>query len=260
MRHALNAGFKHFCVSLGVALVLWLWIVLVWYPWPYYSALHVVKLLLLMFAVDVVCGPILTMVVWNKKKQRRELFLDIGLIALIQILAASYGVVTAAHGRPVFLAYEVDRMKVVTASEIPQEDLHRAKPDFRTLSWTGPRVIGTRSPVSPDEKLRSIELSVEGLEPSLRPDWWQDYRLNVPQAISRARPIEEIRESGEKNALLLEKEMRKIDESGAQVGWVPMVSAKGSDWVVLINKISGDPVGYLNIDGFDLKSKGVSPP
>lgn len=94
----------------------------------------------------------------------------------------------------------------------------------------------------------------------MRPNWWQDYRLNVPQAISRARPIEEIRESGEKNALLLEEAMRKIGDSGAQIGWLPMVSAKGSDWVVLINKISGDPVGYLNVDGFDLKSTGVSPP
>jgi len=252
MSGALKASFKHFLSSLLIVGALGFFIIAVWYPWPYYELLNVSKLIFLMLVVDVVCGPLLTFIVWNSGKSRKEKNFDLSVIVLLQISAACYGLNTAANGRPVYLVYEVDRMIVVTASEIDYNELPKAEAHFQRLSWTGPRVIGTRAPANSDEKLKSIELSMAGLEPSLRPGWWQDYSKSVPDAISRSMAISDLKPSAMDSRAIFEKELGGLKHARDEIRWLPMVSSKGANWVVLINKNSGLPIGYINVNGFDL--------
>ena len=66
-------------------------------------------------------------------------------------------------------AFETDRFTVVSAAEIDRAQLPQALSQFHTLSWTGPRLVGTRLARS-DEMLLDIDLSLQGMGPGTRPD------------------------------------------------------------------------------------------
>jgi len=187
---ALKAFGIHFAASCTVALVIAWLVFCFWVPAPYQGLLQTHRLFMVLLLVDVVCGPLLTAVLANPAKPRKELCLDFGLVALIQLGALAYGLHAIADARPVALVFEVDRFAVVSASQIDTNDLVQAPADFQDLSWRGPMLMGSRAAQNPDEKLQSIELSLQGIEPSARPGWWQNYELSRPQVVARMQPLQ----------------------------------------------------------------------
>jgi hypothetical protein len=114
---ATNAAGIHLLCSLLIAALAGGLVFGLWYPFPYRELSGGRELFLLIIAVDVVCGPLLTLVLFNPTKPRGELWRDLGLVALIQLGALGYGLWTVWQARPLFLVQEVDRFKVVAAPD-----------------------------------------------------------------------------------------------------------------------------------------------
>ena len=83
-------------VSLLAALMLWLW-----YPPAYFVADGGWRVLRIIVLVDVVIGPLLTFIVFNRAKP--ELKRDLAVIALIQLAAFGYGAATMYLYRSAFV-------------------------------------------------------------------------------------------------------------------------------------------------------------
>ncbi len=103
---ALHAALVHFLGSVLVAGLSAGLVFGLWYPAPYGALAGGLFLWGLMATVDVVCGPLLTLVVFDQRKPRRELKRDISFIVLFQLAALSYGLYSVAQARPIYLAYE----------------------------------------------------------------------------------------------------------------------------------------------------------
>ena len=71
---AIRVACLHFLFSLVVALLAAALVFGLWYPFPYGHLSGGRELFLLVVAVDVVCGPLLTMVLFNPAKPRAELW------------------------------------------------------------------------------------------------------------------------------------------------------------------------------------------
>ena len=233
---ALRASFAHLLLSVLVAGLMAVLVFGVWYPWPLYELVSGRELFWLVVGVDVVCGPLLTMVLWNPAKPRRELALDLSLVVIVQAMALAYGMHTVVIVRPVHLVFETDRLRVVTASEIETDELPRAPPGLRQLPWTGPTLISLREPRDSQELVESIDLSATGQEPSLRPGWWQEYDLGVPQLLQRAKPVAQLAEAHPTQKKLIDDAVQKAGVPEASLLWIPLTSAKSMDWVVLLDK------------------------
>lgn len=247
---AVRAASLHFLASLFVAALAAALVFFIWYPYPYREIAGGRELFFLVVGVDVVCGPLLTLVLFNPQKSRRELTLDLSLVALVQLGALAYGLNTVAMARPVYLVYEVDRFRVVSVADIPQEQLKPELGGFHALPWYGPKVIGVREPRDSDEKFKSIELSMQGSEPSTRPDWWADYKLSKEQVLLRAKPVSALIEKRPGEKLVIAK---AVEESGAaeeSLAWVPMTSFKSTAWVVFFDKRSAEIRAFAPVDGF----------
>ena len=54
-----------------------------WYRWPGWYLADVSRVVLVMVGVDVVVGPLLTFIIASKKKPRRELARDVGIIIAV---------------------------------------------------------------------------------------------------------------------------------------------------------------------------------
>jgi hypothetical protein len=249
-RAAANAALIHLGLSALVGLTAAAIVFGLWFPYPYRHLAGGQTLFLLLVSVDVVCGPLLTAVLFNPRKSRRELALDLSLVVLVQLAALAYGIQVISQARPVVLAYETDRLVAVSAGQVAPEDLGKAPPEFRKLSWSGPVLVGTRQ-AEEGEELQSVMLSVNGVEPSARPSWWQAYEKNRPQVKRRMKKLAELRAVREPPA------QGEIDAAAARTGlpmadlfFLPMTSPKMVDgWIALLDR-EGGIVGYAPVNGF----------
>jgi hypothetical protein len=73
LHFAVRYALRHLFFSLVIALASAAVVFGLWYPTPYRQMLDVGHIYLLVLAVDVVCGPLLTLVLASPRKLRREL-------------------------------------------------------------------------------------------------------------------------------------------------------------------------------------------
>lgn len=127
-----SAAAIHLGLSILVSLLLLSLFWFVWYPRPLLRALGGAEVFLLLICVDVILGPILTLVVF--KSGKRTLRFDLAVIGVVQLAALLYGVYTMFLGRPIYLAGDGSRFVVVQASDLD--------PTRTNASWTGPEWVG----------------------------------------------------------------------------------------------------------------------
>src|SRR5918993_3549413 len=97
----------HFGISLAVALVAGLLVFALWYPYPYREISGGRDLFLLVVAVDVVLGPLITFAIFNRAKGWPHLRRDLAVVALLQLAGLGYGLWTVHLARPVHLVFEL---------------------------------------------------------------------------------------------------------------------------------------------------------
>jgi hypothetical protein len=247
-----RAGVLHLLCSLFVAAIVAAIVFGLWYPHPYREMMGGTELFLLVMAVDVVCGPLLTAVLYNPAKPRRELFTDLSLVVLIQLAALAYGMYTVAQARPVYAVFEVDRYRVLAAADVAQEDWEKAKAPWNIAPWLGPKLITVRMPISIDEKLESIDLGLNGKDISVRPDWWKDWDDKTPAAVLlRAKTLPDLRKKlAPAQQALLDAAIARSGLPPERLRSLPMTSFKNTDWIALIDSQTARPVAYAPVDGF----------
>lgn len=255
---ALRAAAAHLLISLLVVSAVAALAFGGWYPQPFRELAGGSHLFWIIAGVDVVCGPLLTLVVFDPAKLRRELVLDLALVACIQLLALAYGLFSLSQARPLALVYEVDRFRVVSFADLDQADVAHA-PEWVTPWGLGrPRLMGIREVTSPEETMASLGGSLQGFEPSQRPSWWQDYARSVPRVLARARPLAELQAKHPSQSILLDRAVADA-MANVQTGetvdpaalrWLPLVSRKVDDWVVLLDPATARARGFAHLDGF----------
>ncbi len=72
--------------------------------------------------VDLVLGPLLTLVIYNIAKPRRELYRDLSIIGGIQIAALAVGMLLVYNSRPVAVTWVLDSFQAVRASDFKRAD------------------------------------------------------------------------------------------------------------------------------------------
>ena len=251
VRVATKVSILHLCASALIALIVATLVFGAWFPYPYRHLADGQHLFWIMVGVDVVCGPLLTLVLFNPAKSRRELRLDLSLVALIQLAALAYGLYSISLARPVIQAFETDRFAVVSAAEIDPGQLPQAPPAWRTLPWNGPRLVGVRAPRDGNETLYSIELSLQGVEPSVRPGWWQPYEQSIPAVQRRMKKLADLRSARPAaGQALIDQAVRQTGQPLEALFYLPLTSRKKlDDWIVLLDA-QANIAGYAPVSGF----------
>ena len=98
----------------------------IWYTYPFNITEGVGDIVYLMAGIDIVLGPLLTLVVFNTAK--KSLKFDLSVIGFVQIAALIYGGYVIYSERPAWIAFAKDRFEVVgimeiDASKIPDQNL-----------------------------------------------------------------------------------------------------------------------------------------
>ena len=257
-RVALRVAAFHLAVSALIATAIAALVVQWWFPFPFGELAGGLRLLWLIVGVDVVCGPALMLLLYSPSKTRRALAVDISLIVGIQLAALGYGLHTLAQARPLALVFEVDRFRVVSYADIPESSLPAAPAWVDPWGIEAPRILAIRRAASLDEKIASVSASLAGIEPSVQPEWWQDYALARKDVQARARAVDDLRRAHPKDLLLINQAASKaaqhpepleIHDPNALL-WLPLVGRRSMDWVVFLDPETYRIRGYMQLDGF----------
>ncbi len=251
VRSASRAALLHLGLSLLAAGAI-AWLVFgVWYPSPLQELTGGSAIFFVLIAVDVVCGPVLTLVLYDPTKSRIKWRVDLGLIVFIQLCALAYGLHQVSSARPLFVALEGDRFRLVQAFDVDPLNLHEAPEGLRALSYAGPQLLGVRLAVPGDaDYLGSVQLSTQGLHPAFRPSRWRRFEEQRADLQKRLRPVGELRAKNPERKADLETALRNIGLNDEQVGYLPLVREEITDWVALVRRSDGQPLTYLHLDGW----------
>lgn len=237
----------HVLASLAVAALVAVVVLLLWYPWPYRIVSGGQGLLFILMAVDVVIGPLLTLAVFNLNKPRKELRRDLLIIVLLQVLALGYGLRTVYLARPAVLALEVDRFRVTTANDVRVSELPEALPQYRSLSMTGPELVNTATPTN-EQRSEAIMLSFSGFDLGARPTYWRPWDAAArAQAVKKGQSLDDWLKRNPEQATGVREAAARTGRPVEQLLFLPML-ARRTDWSVLVDRTTGDPVGFAPID------------
>jgi hypothetical protein len=174
------------CALVAAALLGLFWFV--WYPAPLFRAVGGLEIFLMLLAIDITLGPLLTLVVFNPSK--KTLKFDLAVIGVVQLVALVYGVHTLLIARPVYVASVGNRFVVVQANDIQDADLLAAK---KSLPWLGPEWVGTKTSLNKVEHERILLGGVGGGSYGHLPQYHASLESMRDETLKNAVPISELR-------------------------------------------------------------------
>lgn len=234
----------HISISVLVGLVVGALLFGVWYPPPYFHAAGADVLVLLMVSVDLTLGPLLTLVVF--KSGKKGLRFDLACIAIAQSIALIYGMSVVLKSRPVFLLAVIDRFELISASDIAPEDLAEgSKPEFRSLSWTGPRLAGTQKPDTWQERNKILFGTSKDID--RLPKLFVDYDIVAPSLLKHAKPLDAFPVRDDEDRRRLGEAVRATGKKDTDVVCVPLVALKAS-LTMLLDRQTGKPLHAVAVN------------
>ena len=238
----------HLAATAAVFALIALLVFGMWYPPPFQQMSGGFHLLAILAAVDVVLGPSLTLLVASPSKPQAVLKRDLTVIVAVQLCALAYGMYVLAQARPAWLSFERVQFRVVAAADIESASLLEAPEDLRSISWTGPRLIGAALSRNPDEQLRSMQEGLAGFDLSIFPRNWRPYDSQAERAWTTARPVIELLTRDPASQEMAERLAQSTGKPLDQLRYLP-VRTKVGHWSVLLASPGAKVVGYLPIEG-----------
>ena len=240
-RQAFKAMTVHFGLSLLVAAVVALLVFTLWFPYPYRELAGGRELFILVMAVDIVCGPLLTFVLFSPTKPKKELLTDISLIAFIQILALSYGIWTVWQVRPLYLVQEADRFNIISRASIDTKNISSLPAELKPRFFSAPIKV---SLLNIDESQRENllnEMRAGGKDASERPSFYAQY--DGSQAYKNGHPMRDllITQPDQKTAIANLVEMTPSKDLN-QLRYIYIVGR--GYWIAVLNP-NGEVIGYI---------------
>jgi hypothetical protein len=236
----------HLLGSLGVGVISAALVFLVWYRWPLAAASGVTQIFLILLMVDVIIGPVITLIIFNPAK--KELRRDLAVVFLIQLAALFYGLFTVFVARPVYMVYCVDQFNLVYAYELDRAKLESAPdPQFRSLPVWKTDIIGARLPDDSKERNAILFSALQkGDDLPQLPRYYVPYSSLKPQVLAHLQPLEKLKafnrdRTGEVDALIA-----RYSSEGRAVGFVP-VRGKAGNLAVIISRESGKVLEIKNL-------------
>lgn len=251
-KHSVNqisrakAALIHLALSAVIAAVVVCLMLFLWYPSPYFSAMGGGMLLLLIVGVDVVIGPLITLIIFDQKK--KSLRFDLSVIGIIQLAALVYGAAIMFQARPAFIGYHKDRFEVITPARIPTAELARVtNPEYQSLPLAGPKIVALKMPIDRDEGNRIMFHPNAAADFLAFPQHYVPYAEKAKEAAFESKPLEMLKKKNpqietELNALLAK---RGVVESKA--GYLPL-NTKSNDMAVIVEKETGKILGMIFSD------------
>jgi hypothetical protein len=230
----------HFSASSVLALMAAAVVFFVWYPAPMHLAVGVTAIFVLILGVDVVMGPVLTLIVFNKGK--KNLRFDLSVIVACQLVAFAYGLWTVAEGRPAWAVFNVDRFDIVQACCVDYRKADQIPANYRHPSWFGPGWVSAKVPTDVEARNTMTFEAVFGhVDLPQRADLYKPLSAEAEQIRAKAFPMERLLKFNSA------EEVQAVRQRWPQAdSWLPMMS-KAKSLTVLLHRETAEVVAVVDL-------------
>ncbi len=244
MKPRIKAFLLHLVISSLIALVVIGLVFFIWHPAPLHSATGVTQIFLILLAIDVILGPLLTLLVY--KVGKKTLVIDLTVIAVLQLGALCYGLWTVAEGRPAWLVFAVDRFELVRVLDIDERKSEQTDSLYRHPSLLGPQWVAAVNPTDSDERNDLIMESVfGGADMAQRPNLYQP--LDSQTTAIQQHLLELSALPASNTAMSISAVLAKHPQADT---WLPL-RAINQDMVVLMRKDTADVIAIVDLRPWD---------
>ena len=223
----------------------------VWYPNPYFQAAGAWNVLRVLIGVDLVAGPLLTLIVF--KPGKRGLAFDLWVIALVQLTALVYGVTVIYTERPYYTVFAGDRFFVLAHKDVDSTQVNdrelTAPERIGAKPFRGPLLVAATRPSDPAAMSRLVEETVFGGKPDIerRPEFWGPYVDGKEQILRRARPIADLQKQRPHAVTAIDRAAAQLGRAADTIVFLPII-AKNRDMAMLLDTVTGMPLAVLDVD------------
>jgi hypothetical protein len=229
-----SAAGLHLAISIAAALAVLAAMLLLWYPTPYFQAMGGSGLLMLVVGVDVVLGPLITLIIFNTKK--KSLKFDLMCVAIVQVMALAYGVSTMFQARPAYTVFNTNRFDVIIAADI--SDMERAKVTdaaFKSISLAGPQMAAMETPTEMKEIQRMLD---SGMDSRAFSQYYVAYEAKAKEAATASKSFTQIQKTNPASAEKLKTFLATKGFDETKVGFLPLYT-RNEDMTVVLDKETG---------------------
>lgn len=245
----IQAAFVHLFLSAlvvgGVAFLVFS----IWYPYPYAQISGGRELFIILVSVDVLVGPLITLIIFAPQKPQRERVVDMVVVVVLQISALAYGVWTMSQARPVQLVYEYGRFGVAHAVEVDTALIPMDIRQDEAYPWNGPKLKSLRAFQTSEEEAVATLVALSGAPLAARADLWQPYSNAVQNVLQQSKPLSSLLAMYPAREQEIVAIVSKAGVDVSTVRYLPL-TARGQFWTVFVNSSNGAPVAFAPIDSF----------
>lgn len=231
---ALRSGL-HFAAGTTLVALALTPMLLAWYPQPLFEAGGGSRIGIFMVVASAVLGP-LAGYAFNRR---------IRWAVAVQFAVFAGGLFAIFLARPVYLVFAIDRFDLVPALDISARDLAEVKGDeFRRRPIDGPHYVAAVLPQDERERQRLIDSALEGKDLQRFPKYYAPYQQEAGNALKRAKTLAAVypRDPG-----AFDRFLQAAGRAPESVRVLPL-RAKKRDGVVLLDAVSGAPLGVLLVE------------
>lgn len=238
-----QASAVHLALSVAIALVFLALLLLVWYPGPLFEAAGGRDLLLILMGVDVVAGPLITLLVFRWDKP--SLKFDLTVIGAVQLAALLYGAHIMYLARPAFIAFVKDQFQVAIAVDLDPADMEKAKyPQFKRPPLTGPVLAYAEAPTDVAEQQRLLKEAMAGKDLEYFPQYFVPYETRTQEVLAKSWSLSRMRAQEPQAAKVVDEYLARSGTKEADVRYLRLRAPRA--WLaVLIDAKTGEPVKML---------------
>ena len=241
----IRAAAIHLSVCALVAAILLALFWFVWYPSPLFKAVGGQEIFLMLLGIDVVLGPLLTLVVF--KSGKKSLKFDLAVIAALQVAALTYGVFTLLSGRPVYIAALGHRFDLIQASEIGDEQL---APAATSLPVWGPLWVGVKQPTNSEEREKMMMAGLAGVDLGHYPQHHAPLETMRDEILKNAKPIAELRKNNAARDADITAWLKDHDQTDSSVVFQGL-KARAEDMAVIMDAKTAKVIGIAPFRPWD---------
>jgi hypothetical protein len=241
-----KASATHLAISAAIGAVVVALMLVLWYPPPYFEAMGGQTLILILVGVDVVLGPLITLIIFDPRK--KSLRFDLAMIALVQLSALIYGCHVMFVARPVYAVFVVDRFEAIAANQVDEASLAKALPEFRSLPLAGPQVIAARAPEDEQRKLALVvSASRGGPDVANFADLYVPYAQLQQGAAAKARPLAHLVNRQPDAMTAIRAFVADAGRPEDALGFLPL-RARSRDMAAIVETKTGEFIGVLALN------------
>lgn len=226
-----RAFLTHALCSAGIVSAVCVLVIFVWYPGQYLQIANAWRPLRVLLGVDLVLGPLLTLMLF--KPGKKGLLFDLAFILAVQLAALIYGVTIIYNNRPYFDVFAVDRFVVLSKADINAAEWAQASRRIGTKPLIGPVRVVASLPTDPDAPTKNTKESFAGeRDIDQRPELWSPYQERIAKVIARIKPVSALRTSNPDTQKRLAALPARLKLPAERIGFLPAMA--GTRAVTLI--------------------------